>query len=247
MKIEQFSTLVSLDEQSEIQKVALLAFYFSENKNQSEFTISEITQILFALGHTAPNTSRLEKKLASSKDFVRGSSKGRHRLAVKTQKRLRESLPDINESEEIISDDTMLPEILFKETRRQYLVKIAQQINSAYENNLFDACALMMRRLLEILLIHTFQHLGIEDEIRDDEGNFLNLKSLINKAKSGSHVSLSPNTRRNIDGYRELGNLSAHLITYNCRRNDIKPMRMDYRAIVEELLYMSGLKQEQGS
>ena len=148
MKIEEFSSIANLDDAKEVEKVALLAFYFSENKGQTEFDIGEVARIIFALGFSAPNVTRLTNKIKTSKDFVKGKNKNTFRLSVKAQKQLRKSLPDINESEEILSDDTLLPEILFKETRRQYLVRIVQQINSSYENNLFDSCALMMRRLL---------------------------------------------------------------------------------------------------
>jgi len=134
-----------------------------------------------------------------------------------------------------------LPEVLFIEFRRQYLIKAAQQINAAYENNLFDACSLMMRRLLEILLIHCFEAKGIEDRAKDEEGNYQNLKMLINKAKTFSEISLSNDVKKDIDSFRELGNLSAHRVKYNCRKDDIRVLRVEYRAVIEELLYVAGL------
>ncbi len=121
---------------------------------------------------------------------------------------------------------------------------MAQQINSAYENNLFDACALMMRRLLEILIIHCFESEGIEDQIKDSDGSYQNLKSLINKAKSKPEIKLSSDVKKDIDQFRELGNLSAHRVKYNCRRDDIRPLRLGYRAVIEELLYAAALVKE---
>ncbi len=99
-----------------------------------------------------------------------------------------------------------------------------------------------MRRLLEILLIHCFEHCGIENEAKDDEGNYLRLKSIIPKAKSRTELGLSPSSKKAMDDFRELGNLSAHRNTYSCRRDDIRTSRLEYRAIVEELLYKSGLR-----
>ena len=243
MKIEDFARIANLKDSLEIEKVAKLAYYFSENKDQSEFDINEICNIIFALGFAKPNISRLKRKIKKSKDFVKGHNKDTFRLSIKANGSIKKILPDISESEDISSDDTLLPEILFEETRRFYLLRVVQQINASYENNLFDACALMMRRLLEILIIHIFQHKGLETEIQSDEGDFNNLKTLINKAKSMSEINLSPSVKKSIDDFRELGNLSAHRITYSCRRDDIRPLRMEYRAVVEELLYKTGFKE----
>jgi hypothetical protein len=242
MKIEQYARKVLLDEASEIQKVELLAYFFSENKDQSEFSLAGIAEILVALGYAHPNISRLKAKVKSSASFIKGSKKDFFRLSVSTRKLLKEKYPNIGNSEEIVSDSSLIPEILFDKIRRPYLERIVQQINAAYENNLFDACALMMRRLLEILLIHTFEEAGIVSDIVDTEGGYQNLKTMINKAKSRSEIGLSGGVRKTIDQFRELGNLSAHLIRYNCRQDDIRPIRMDYRAVIEELLYKAGLK-----
>ena len=241
MKVEHFSTIASLADKKELEKVELLAFYFSENKDQNEFSIKDMCSILVGLGFAKPNATRLNGKIQKSSSFVKGSKKGLFRLSVKKNATLKSVLPDLSESEEIISDDSLLPEILFKETNQNYLLKVGQQINATYENNLFDGCALMMRRLLEILLIHCFEVAGIEDQIKDGDGNYQNLKTLINKAKSKPEIKLSSNAKKDIDGFRELGNLSAHRVKYNCRRDDIRNSRLEFRAIVEELLYAAGL------
>lgn len=241
MKIDQFSSMANLVDKSEIKKVEHLAFYFLENKEQAEFTAKDMGVILVALGFAQPNTARLKTTMQKSSAFNKGSKKDFYRLSAKAIKALRETYPNLSESEDIISDDSLLPEILFNEVRRQYLVKAAQQVNAAYEHNLFDACALMMRRLLEILLIHCFEARGIEDRVKDDEGNYQNLKTLINKAKTFSEIPLSADAKKDIDSFRELGNLSAHRVKYNCRRDDIRTLRVEYRAVIEELLYAADL------
>lgn len=241
MKIEQFSSMASLDDKPELEKVECLAFYFQENKEQPEFSIKDMCAILVALGFAQPNPTRLKGKVQKSKSFVKGTKKDFFRLSVKKTSSLRSMFPNLSESEEIISDDSLLPEVLLKETRRQYLIKAAQQINAAYENNLFDACALMMRRLLEILLIQCFEAKGLSEQVQDDDGTYQNLKTLINKAKSTSEIGLSSDAKKDIHSFRELGNLSAHRVMYNCRRDDIRALRVEYRAVIEELLYASNL------
>ena len=169
MKVEQFASLADLVSKSEIQKVEHLAFYLLENQSQSEFTVNDLSGILVALEFALPNKARLKSAIKKSSTFNKGTKADYFRLSARAIKSLREEYPNLSESEEIISDDSLLPEVLFIEFRRQYLIKAAQQINAAYENNLFDACSLMMRRLLEILLIHCFEAKGIEDRAKDEE------------------------------------------------------------------------------
>ena len=210
MKIEQFSLMADLSDKSELKKVEHLAFYFQENKKQPEFTIKDMSAIMVALGFAQPNLTRLKAKIQKSISFVKAAKKDFFRLSVKRASSLRAIYPNLSESEEIISDDSLLPEVLFKETNRQYLIKAAQQINAAYENNLFDA---------------TYQ----------------NLKTLINKAMSSSQIGLSSNAKKDIHSFRGLGNLSAHRVMYSCRRDDIRTLRVEYRAVIEELLYAANL------
>jgi hypothetical protein len=241
MRIETFAELSELSKKKEIAKVEALAFYFVENKGEPEFSIKDICLILISLGFAKPNEARLKANIKASRSFLKGSDSNHFKLSPARRVALKLEYPDTSESEEIQSDDSILPEILFTEAKRGYLLRLAKQINSSYEENLFDACALMMRRLLEVLLIHCFEKAELSDQIKDEDGNYQNLKTLINKACSSAKIKLGPDTKRDIDIFRELGNLSAHRIKYNCRRADIKPVRNSYRAIIEELLYTAGL------
>jgi len=242
MNLETYSRTVSLADATEIRKVALLAYFFSATKDQQECHPREMAEILAALGYARPNVTRLTSRLRESRDFIKGSKSGFFRLSVGARERISTAFPDVGSSEEIVSDSTLIPEILFDSIGRPYLARTVQQINAAFESNLFDACALMMRRLLEILLIHAFQKAAIEADILEADGGFQNLKTLINKAKSRPEIGLSSAIRASIDQFRELGNLSAHHMHYNCRRDDIRSIRMEYRAVIEELLYKAGLK-----
>jgi hypothetical protein len=242
MRIEQYAQHVALDDATEIKRVELLAYFFAEDKDQQEFAVSEMAEILVALGYARPNATRLRQRIKHSRSFIKGSKPDLYRLSVNSKRSLAAEFPDIRNCDDIISDSALIPEILFNEIRRPYLERTVQQINASYECNLFDACSLMMRRLLEVLLIHSFEHAGVVDHITEPDGSFQNLKTIINKAKSLPAIGLSASVRKDIDQFRELGNLSAHLVRYNCRRDDIRNLRMDYRATIEELLYKAGLK-----
>jgi hypothetical protein len=106
----------------------------------------------------------------------------------------------------------------------------------------FDGCAVLMRRLEEVLLIMSYDHLGISASIKDGNGNYFLLERIVADASNNPTLSLSRNSKKSIEVFRELGNYSAHKTTYTCKREYIKEKIDEYRALVDELLHKSGLR-----
>lgn len=240
MNLEDFISEADILEKSELEKVKLLAFYKIETKELTEFSAAGAATWLTAANLPTPNTTRLKKNLQESKDFIKGSSKDLFKLHATTLKSLKEKWKNIHEkSELIITDHTILPGSLYSSSRG-YVKQLCDQINASYHYNIFDGCAVLMRRLLEILLIHSFEHSQEDHEIRES-GQFIPLEQIIAKAKNNTKLSLSRDTKNTLDTFRELGNFSAHKIHYNCRRPDIEKVLLKYRATIEELMYKANL------
>ena len=55
----------------------------------------------------------------------------------------------------IPKNQAIIPHSMVKNTRG-YIERVVYQINGSYEKGWFDACAVMMRRLLETLIIEVF-------------------------------------------------------------------------------------------
>ena len=203
--------------------------------------MKEISNLLSQEGFSTPNTSRLKDKLKKSRDFIKGVRTDSFTLQKKIKEDFKNEFPELNEDfEEIITIDTILPNSLYINTRG-YIEKLAKQINSSYENNVFDGCAVLMRRLLEVLLILGYEHINKKTEI-EENGELKNLNFIINYTLSNNPFSLSKGTRECLDDFRKLGNFSAHRIQYNCRKTEIKNVAMEFRVCIEELLYANGLK-----
>jgi hypothetical protein len=145
------------------------------------------------------------------------------------------------ESQEVVDLGTILPPALCENTRG-YIEKLAKQINCAYEQNIFDGCAVLMRRLEEVLLIMSYEHLKIESNIKDGQGNYFLLEGIVGNAQSNSTLNLSRNAKKTVERIRELGNYSAHKITYICKREYIEEKIEEYRALIDELLHKCGLR-----
>lgn len=140
----------------------------------------------------------------------------------------------------ISSDSELIDEIKFC-GKRNYLDQLIYQINHSYANNCFDAAAVLMRRLFEVLLVLTYQNMGIDNEIKDSSGNgYIMLDGIVKKAKNNSTIKLS-RIKMEFDSFRMIGNFSAHNITYTAGKKDIDDIKLNYRVMLEELYNKAGL------
>lgn len=239
MNIEKFALLTGLLDLTEIEKVELLAFFHEQAAAIEEFTLNDICSWLETLALPKPNTSRLKSKILLSKSFIKGKAKDSFKLHRRIKIDLEKQYPQTNQdNEEIETVDSILPKPLYENTRG-YIESLSKQINASYENCIFDGCAVLMRRLLEILLILTHEAHSIEEQIKDKQGDYQNLVSIINNSISSKTLNLSRNTKESLDHFRKVGNLSAHKIYYNAKKKDIRDIATDFRATIEELLYKS--------
>jgi hypothetical protein len=136
--------------------------------------------------------------------------------------------------------DEIIPFDIYKNTQSN-IERIADQINKAFYFKIYDGCFVLMRRLLETLLILSFIKLGIEDEIKDPDGSFLKLAKIINRAVSCKPLALTSNSKDNLKSPKVGGDLSAHNPYFCARQKDILNIRLQYRALIEELLHKAGI------
>ena len=240
--LTRFAEKTELLHKKEIDKIVLLAFYHQNGKDGFEFTVDSVCAWFEALDLHRPNKSRLKKNLKSSRSFLKGQNEDSFRLHAKEEASLYEKYPFLEEkSEEIEATDTILPASLYENTRG-YIESISKQINASYENNIFDGCAVLMRRLLEICLIHSYENQGIDSDIKDSQGNFKMLSDIVSNALSNPKLALSRNTKSCLEDFRAIGNYSAHKIYYNAKKADIRKVTLEFRATIEELLCKSGIR-----
>jgi hypothetical protein len=136
----------------------------------------------------------------------------------------------------------VLPRALFTKTRG-YIERVVDQINGCYENGWFDGCAVMMRRLLETLIIESFEAHNLAHKIKDNKtGDFLYLSDLISKAFQEPSWNLGRNTKRALPNLKSIGDQSAHSRRYNAHREDIDKLSADFRTVCQEFIYLSKLK-----
>jgi hypothetical protein len=240
MNLQQFADACALTTLSEVERACHLAFFYLRTAQALEFTVADAAKWLTGFGFSDPNKTRLEQNLRTSSNTIRGQ-RG-FKLSLVYLKSLDGKYPQLTEKSQDVTDEgTIIPEVDYLGAWG-YIVSLAKQINRAYEDNIFDGCAVLMRRLVEILLILSYRKLAIDAAIKDASGNYVMLEAIISDAKTNATLVLSRNSKESLEVFRKLGNFSAHKIEYTCRREYIRPHIQEYRALVVELLHKSGIK-----
>lgn len=130
---------------------------------------------------------------------------------------------------------------LVKNTRG-YIEKISNQINGCYEMGWFDACAVMIRRLVETLIIEVFESKSIEHKIKRND-DYMFLRDMIGVTLAESSLNLSRNAKTALPKLKDVGDKSAHSRRFIAIRHDIDNVKPDLRIIIQELLIISKIKQ----
>lgn len=241
MTFKEFTDKLGLVEKSEFDKISYTAFYLYKYEKKTEILLTEIFQLLQEINITISNRSRIKNKLKESKSF-RKIKENTYTITSNGIKELSPLVTKIIDDESNIITNNCLFDLSLFLGARGYLDNLFKQVDSCYNNNCYDACAVLIRRIFEILLIESYQNLGIEKEIKNADGNYVMLEVICTNAKGNTVLSLSRNTKEILDNIRDLGNFAAHKITYSTRKSDIDKIYNSIRACFEELYYKAGFK-----
>lgn len=242
MKILDFKKATDLDNQNQTIQAALLCYYHYKTTDEQVFDMKGIQELFSDAGYNSINCSRVKKNLTEKKIM----------RIPKGMKTSLEFIPSIfqeyeqqyailwNDNETIVSESEVIDESKFC-GKFKYLDRLIKQINHTYTNNCYDAAAVLMRRLFEVLLILSYQNLGIDAEIKDrSDDSYVMLDKIVKNAVSNQTLKLS-RIKKEFDVFRQVGNFSAHSITYTAGKKDIDDIKINYRVMLEELYNKAGL------
>lgn len=244
MQILDFIERTELLKKSEFEKAKLLCFFHYKETGDKVFSMSIISNLFIQCGFNTPNSSRLKTKLTKGKDKAFFNSKSK----MATIEFIPAILQGLEKSYNVLWTDNITiesnSEIIDEQKfagKRKYIDQLIHQINCSYSSNCYDAAAVLMRRLFEVLLILSYQNLGIDDQIKDASGKgYVMLDSIVKNAKNNQTLKLS-RIKNEFDTFRIVGNFSAHNITYTAGKKDIDDIKINYRVMLEELYNKAGL------
>ena len=244
MQLLKYMEAADLAAKTEVERAKLLCFYHFKEDGETAFIMSNISAWMEECSFSKPNTSRLKTNLTKGK--------GRAFLGSKANKNAIEFVPTVLQTLErdygalwtdtvtIESHDELIEEAKFC-GKRPFLTRLIQQINFTYGHNCYDACAVLMRRLFEVLLVLAYQNKGIETDITKPDGSHKMLEGIVKDATQNKTLGIPARISKNFDAFREVGNNSAHSITYTAGKLDIDNISRDYRVMMEDLYNRAGL------
>lgn len=242
MKQIDYKQAVGLDDQKQIDQAVLICYYHYKETGESQFEPKGIQALFSDFGFNTINVSRVKKALIEKRKMrtIKGMQSTLEFIPTVLQKLESQYASLWNDTENIESSSELIDEIKFC-GKRGYLDRLIKQINHTYSHNCFDACAVLMRRLFEILLVLTYQNAGIEDAISNPDRTHLMLEAIVKDAVQNKALGIPARISKNFDAFREVGNNSAHSITYTAGQKDITDIQRDYRVMMEDLYNRAGL------
>ena len=165
--VHAVSTEVGL---TEVELVLRAAWYLRTTTNQTSVSVEDAVGFLKQWSiRPNINITRLKQKLRRSRD-VSFQANGLLHLPVKTMATFNESYLQFLGAPPPKIENTHLEADDFQDSRH-YVIELVRQINGSYQFELFDCCAVMMRRLAEVLIIDAYTSLNADQLIRDGDGN----------------------------------------------------------------------------
>ena len=147
--------------------------------------------------------------------------------------------PDDEDAASQPATEHVLPLDVVKGTRK-YLEQIVNQANGCYEKGWYDACSVMVRKLVEVLIIAVYEAKGEAAAIKKDD-NFLMLSGLVDAILARTDWNLGRETKTALPLLKSLGDRSAHNRHYMARKADVDKVLPGLRVVVEDLLHQGKL------
>lgn len=137
----------------------------------------------------------------------------------------------------LIPTDNYFPLEIFNNTRG-YLQSIAKQAANCYDYGLYDACSVMTRKLLEVLIIEAFERHNIAAKIKGPSGNFFYLSDLVDALSNEATWNIGRNAKQVMPNLKKMGDLSAHNRRYFAKKSEVDKQKEDLRIVLEELIHL---------
>lgn len=212
-------------------------WYYRQTQEFEDRTASELANDLRDEHFPRPNVTRLNHELMRSRFTIKGRRLGSFQIDVRRLSDLDEIYGKFLKIKKVEVQDSVIPAEWVKDTR-VYLEKLAYQINGSYDCGFYDACAVMMRRLMESLIIEIYIRDNRHHEIQNN-GAFLGLEKLIAHIRADSKLTLGRNTPKTMTEVKQIGDTAAHDRVCITGKPDIDDLRTRYRHMLQSLMAAS--------
>jgi len=117
--------------------------------------------------------------------------------------------------------------------------KIAQQACVCFSAEAYDACAVMLRKLLEVLVVEAFEAKGIADRIMEVDGNYSRFSKMISILVSTKETPMGRTSKQHLPQLAEIFNNCAHNSGFFMSRSHLQLLQSQVILAVQELVALS--------
>ena len=221
------------------EQIVYFAYYLTHEQGNQSFSARDIDNCFSQLqlppysnvsAYLSRSAKQKEKRILKSKS-------GGYVLSRKVADEITRQVKDVVP---VAPSSSLFPQELFDNTRRKYLPRTARQVAICYDNQAYDACLVMIRRLLETLIIEVYEHFRVQDRIKNAKGNYLFCSELIDKLISEKQLwTIGRNAVEGMKKIKTLGDMCAHDRRFNATKLDIDGIKLELRVVLEELLHLA--------
>jgi hypothetical protein len=244
LSLDDFCEIVKSLRKTNAEKALAILWFFDRKQADIAMSAGELTRILGDHHVGTANSTALGRAIQDTK--LASESKSGFTLKPGSRRAIQGWLPaDLDGMQPTMDHATgFLPEAVWRNTRG-YVDAVCRQLNGCFKFAYYDAAAVMLRRLLETLIIESYEHLKREAEIRDGGGQYLMLRDLVERAcgeKGHAGLNLGRDSKAALKDARDIGNWSAHARRYNAISTDLTKIQGGVRVVVQELIHIANLK-----
>jgi len=240
MTLEEFCMSIGRIKLSTAQKAVAILWFFEQQEHGVKKTHLELSKIIRANHIGNPNPPDLRERIPKTGCVYRRAGSFWIREDKKDDVRdwIKEALVGMPQT--VPLDGQFLPERIYNSTRG-YINQVGLQLNGAYHHGYFDCAAVMIRRMVETLIIESYEKLKRESEIKDSNDNYLMLSGLVDKSVSPGGLSVGRDSKKALKEIKRRGDHSAHNRRYIAKKTDLDSIKDGLRLCVEELMHIADL------
>lgn len=227
------------NEYRHVDRAVAALWWYERTGREPIRTGRELADDLEGAGYPTQNVTRLKEQLSADARVAKRSQG--YRLNIQAKEDLDAELEPLTGPQRPAATSSVLPAELFLDTRG-YIENVVIQANVAYDQALFDCCAVMLRRLAETLIIEVYEQQDREDELKLGDGNYPFFSGLLKHIEGDPEITLTRSARKGLRDFKRLGDQSAHSRKYNAVQDDIDRVRDGLRLAAEELLHLTDMK-----
>jgi len=149
---------------------------------------------------------------------------------------VRESIDiEVDKPIELKPTNSLFPLSIFNNTR-SYLSDFSNEASICYDLSLYTSCLFMLRKITETLIIELYESKGIENKIKNNKGDYLQLSDLIASVTNEPTWKLTKIVKDNLPKIKLLADSSVHSKRFSAKRPDIDGIKTYVRIVFEELI-----------